>query len=55
MKIIIIIIIIIIMMMMMMMMLMMMMMDENEILCIVDTDMIELYLISEGFIYQFFC
>ena len=38
----------------MMIMIKMMMIDENEVHCIVDTDMIELYLTSEGFISHVF-
>ena len=38
----------------MMMMMMMMDEDENEVHCIVDTDMIRLYLSSEGFISHVF-
>ena len=37
----------------MMMMMMMMDEDENEVHCIVDTDMIELYLTSKGFVDDF--
>ena len=37
-----------------MMMMMMMDEDENEVHCIVDTDMIELYLNSDGFISHVF-